>query len=64
MDYDEARLQHIVYNILSNALKFTSRGGKVIVHVQQVQEQEQAYLTALEATFASAATALKALCND
>jgi signal transduction histidine kinase/ligand-binding sensor domain-containing protein/AraC-like DNA-binding protein len=35
MDFDEVKIQHIVYNLLSNALKFTPAGGKVIFHVQK-----------------------------
>jgi signal transduction histidine kinase/DNA-binding response OmpR family regulator len=34
MDYDEEKIQHIVYNLLSNALKFTGEGGKVVLHVR------------------------------
>lgn len=36
MDYDEIKIQHIIYNLLSNALKFTDEKGKVIVHVQKI----------------------------
>ena len=36
MDYDEIKIQHIVYNLLANALKFTEETGKVIVHVQKI----------------------------
>lgn len=32
MDFDEAKIQHIVYNLLSNALKFTPGQGKVVLH--------------------------------
>jgi len=34
MDYDEEKLQYIVYNLLSNALKFTPENGKVILHLK------------------------------
>lgn len=37
MDYDEEKIQQIVYNLLSNALKFTPPQGKVILHVLQVE---------------------------
>lgn len=37
MDYDEIKIQHIIYNLLSNALKFTTEKGKVIVHVQKIE---------------------------
>ncbi|HRI60750.1 MAG TPA: ATP-binding protein [Saprospiraceae bacterium] len=35
MDFDEAKMQHIVYNLLSNALKFTEAGGEVVLHARQ-----------------------------
>ena len=35
MDFDEAKMQHIVYNLLTNAIKFTTEGGKVILHLQK-----------------------------
>ncbi|MEZ4918145.1 MAG: ATP-binding protein [Saprospiraceae bacterium] len=31
MDFDEIKLQHIIYNLLSNALKFTPEGGRVSI---------------------------------
>ena len=34
MDFDEVKMQHIIYNLLSNALKFTEPGGKVVLHAQ------------------------------
>ena len=31
MDFDEVKIQHVIYNLLSNALKFTRQGGKVVL---------------------------------
>ncbi|MEM6724349.1 MAG: ATP-binding protein, partial [Bacteroidota bacterium] len=36
MDHDEVKIQHIIYNLLSNALKFTEPGGKVILHLKTI----------------------------
>lgn len=44
MDYDEVRIQHIIYNLLSNALKFTDQGGKVILHLNKIEVQQVSYL--------------------
>lgn len=44
MDYDDVKLQHIIYNLLSNALKFTFEGGKVIMHLQKILQEEKPYL--------------------
>ncbi len=38
MDFDEEKLQYIVYNLLSNALKFTPERGKVILHLKEEGE--------------------------
>ena len=38
MDYDEDKVRHIIYNLLSNALAFTAAGGKVILHVKKDAE--------------------------
>lgn len=35
MDYDPEKLQPIIFNLLSNALKFTEKGGEVVLHLQE-----------------------------
>ena len=37
MDYDEQKMQHIVYNLLSNALKFTAENGKIVMHASLME---------------------------
>lgn len=37
MDYDELKLQQVIFNLLSNALKFTNDKGKIILHAQLVE---------------------------
>ena len=44
MDYDEIKIQHIIYNLLSNALKFTDVKGKVILHLQKINVANQSHL--------------------
>lgn len=44
MDFDEEKVQHIVYNLLSNALKFTPEHGQVAFHVRQEEEGGQPFL--------------------
>lgn len=44
MDFDEVKLQHIVYNLLSNALKFTEVGGKVFLHARKIESKEESQL--------------------
>ncbi len=38
MDYDETKIQHIVYNLLTNAIKFTPEGGKVVLHINKLEK--------------------------
>lgn len=44
MDYDEAKVQHIVYNLLSNALKFTRERGKIVLHATCQGQKQDSYL--------------------
>jgi signal transduction histidine kinase/DNA-binding response OmpR family regulator len=44
MDYDEEKMQQIVYNLLSNALKFTDETGKIILHSSEVSLDGQPFL--------------------
>lgn len=44
MDYDAEKLQHIIYNLISNALKFTPPHGKVILHLKLATIAHQSFL--------------------
>lgn len=44
MDYDERIIQQIVYNLLSNALKFTLEGGRIIFHASKIEQEGQPLL--------------------
>lgn len=44
MDYDEEKIQQVVYNLLSNALKFTSSGGQIIFHASTLDQDDRPYL--------------------
>lgn len=44
MDYDEAKIQHIVYNLLANAIKFTPAGGKVVFHLSEIEKNQTNWL--------------------
>jgi signal transduction histidine kinase/DNA-binding response OmpR family regulator len=44
MDYDEEKIQHIVYNLLNNTIKFTPEKGKVILHLQELNKDNLPYL--------------------
>lgn len=44
MDFDETKLQYIVYNLLSNALKFSYSKGKIILHAKRVYKDNTALL--------------------
>lgn len=44
MDFDEEKIQHIIYNLLSNAIKFTEKSGKIVLHANQVIQEERHFL--------------------
>lgn len=44
MDYDADKLASIISNLLSNAIKFTPEFGKIIVHINQISQKENAFL--------------------
>ncbi|MEO0584124.1 MAG: tetratricopeptide repeat protein [Bacteroidota bacterium] len=44
MDYDAEKVQDIVYNLLSNALKFTTEGEKIVMYIGQEVKEDQAYM--------------------
>lgn len=44
MDYDEEKIQQIVYNLLINALKFTPAKGRIVFHANRIEEEGQPYL--------------------
>jgi CheY-like chemotaxis protein len=44
MDFDEQLVQQVIYNLLSNALKFTDKGGKIVLHATEQKQGEQSFL--------------------
>jgi|GEM_PF-1658624 len=45
MDIDVNKLGAIISNLLSNAVKFTPENGKIIVHLNKIEQQEKQSLT-------------------
>ena len=43
MDFDSYKLSAIISNVLSNAIKFTPSGGKIIVHLNRVSKNENEF---------------------
>jgi len=44
MDFDAKKLTSIISNVLSNAIKFTSTNGKIIVHLKKIKNGAKAFL--------------------
>jgi len=44
MDFDEDKIQHIIYNLFSNALKFTEAGGTVLFRIKETFEEGEPQL--------------------
>ncbi|MCB0844984.1 MAG: hypothetical protein KDE26_17150, partial [Bacteroidetes bacterium] len=44
MDYDEEKLQHIISNLISNAIKFSPEGSKIILHVSEDKTKDSEFL--------------------
>lgn len=47
MEFDEEKIQHIINNLLSNALKFTPKRGEVVLHLRTTQWHGKSYLNIL-----------------
>ena len=41
MNYDEEKLQHIISNLVSNAIKYTNENGKIVVHLKVEENSSQ-----------------------
>lgn len=35
IDFDESKIQQVIFNLVRNAIKFTGEGGKVIIHINK-----------------------------
>ena len=44
IDFDGNKLTSVLSNLLSNAIKFTPESGKIIVHINQITQNEKPYL--------------------
>jgi signal transduction histidine kinase/DNA-binding response OmpR family regulator len=44
MDYDENKIQQIIHNLLSNALKFTPKHGQILLYIKMIEKGNRSYL--------------------
>ena len=44
MDFDETKIQHIINNLLSNAIRFTRNGGEISLKATRMQQEGQYFL--------------------
>lgn len=47
MDYDAVKMQQIISNLISNAVKFTATSGKVVVHAKEESFKGKPHLTVI-----------------
>lgn len=45
MDVDEAKMETLVHNLITNAIKFSAGNGKVVLHVKKEEVEGDFYLT-------------------
>jgi len=45
---DQTRLKQVVFNLMSNAIKFTSDGGKITLHVRYHKETQSIYIAVID----------------
>ncbi len=46
--YDKEKLEHILYNLLANSFKFTSREGKITIHIQEDEIENKVFIKVID----------------